>query len=210
MVLRLFHPFVPFITEALWEKLNEQAPDRGLESVLPGSAVLIVGQWPAGLKRFEDEAREKDFALIQQVIRLIRNLKARYAVSPTKTVDVLIKAPETAARCIAELGYLIRNLAFLGNLEVGEDIKRPVLSAVQVEGEIEVVVVGLLDPAKEKTKLEKQKEQILKNLKNLEKKLSNPGFLEKAPLPVVEQERKKLEELKSQIQIIDNNLKALI
>ena len=195
MVLRLFHPFVPFITEALWEKLNEQAPVRGLESELPGSRVLVAAQWPVGPKQYEDKARERDFTLIQQVIRLIRNLKARHNVSPTREVDVLIKARGAVGQCIVDLGHLIRNMAFVGRLEVGEDIKRPASSAVQVEGETEVYVVGLLDPEKEKAKLENQKTLLQRNLVIVEKKLSNPNFLKKAPPQVVEQERKKLGEL---------------
>ena len=208
-VLRLFHPFVPFITETLWEKLNAQAPRRGLDEELESSAVLISAKWPGPWKSYEDGKREEEFDLLRKVIRSIRDLRARYNVPPGKRIEALIKVKGATAESIHDHGHLIMNMTALERLEVGEDVLRPALSALQVEGDMEIYLLGAIDREKERTKLEKQKEKLAGDLAKTEKKLTNSNFVEKAPAQVVEGERKRLAELRSQLELVEQNLTAL-
>jgi valyl-tRNA synthetase len=208
-VLRLLHPFVPFITEALWDMLNELAPVRGLDKEFPGTDMLISSRWPEIHQRLQDNEVEAEFSQIQQVIRSIRNLRARYQVSPTMKIEAVIKARKPLAEGIEKLEHLIRNMAGLKSLKVGSDLTRPPQSALQVEGDIEIYLIGVLDPDKEKGKLEKQKIQLEKSLENINRKLSNPNFIQKAPPQVVESEQQRIKEIESQLELVNQNLESL-
>ena len=208
-VLRLLHPFVPFITEALWKMLNELAPIRGLDKELSVTEMVISSRWPDGHTHLQDNKIEAEFRDIQQVIRSIRNLRARYQVSPSIKIDAVIKARRPLADSIGRLGHLIRNLAVLESLKVGPDEIRPPLSALQVEGDMEIYLIGVLDPVKEKTKLEKQKAKLESSLENIERKLSNPNFIQKAPPRVVESEQQRILEIKSQLELVNQNLRSM-
>lgn len=208
-VLRLLHPFVPFITEALWEMLNELAPVRGLDKELPGTEMLISSLWPDDQKHLQDNGIDAEFRDIQQVIRSIRNLRARYRVSPAMKIEAVIKARQPLIDGIGKLEHLIRNLAALKSLKIGSDVVRPPLSALQVEGDMEIYLIGVLDPVKEKAKLEKQKSQLESSLENIKRKLSNPNFIRKAPPRVVESERQRIQEITSQLELVNQNLKSM-
>jgi valyl-tRNA synthetase len=208
-VLRLLHPFVPFITEALWKMLNELAPVRGLDKELSVTEMVISSRWPDGHTHLKDNEIEAEFKEIQQVIRSIRNLRARYQVSPSVKINAVIKARRPLAEGIDRLGHLIRNLAVLESLKVSPDEIRPPLSALQVEGDMEIYLVGVLDPIKEKTKLEKQKAKLESTLENIERKLSNPNFIQKAPPRVVESEQQRILEIKSQLELVNQNLRSM-
>jgi valyl-tRNA synthetase len=208
-ILRLFHPFVPFITETLWEKLNTQAPVRGIEAPFEREDLLISTSWPKPLDRFKNSALEEDFLLLRQIIRAIRDLRARYSVSPSRTIGAVIKARGKAVECVGSYSRIIENMASIGGLEYGTDVEKPPLAALQVLGDMEIYVEGVLDPVKERAKLEKQKGRLLKNAEATGKKLANPHFLRKAPRTVVENEKRKLQEIKTQLTLIEQNLDAL-
>ena len=110
---------------------------------------------------------------------------------------------------IDKLEHLIRNLAALKSLKVGSDVARPPLSALQVEGDMEIYLIGILDPVKEKAKLEKQKAQLEGSLENIKRKLSNPNFIRKAPPRVVESEQQRILEITSQLELVNQNLKSM-
>ncbi len=103
----------------------------------------------------------------------------------------------------------IVNLCRLATLEIAPTVELPKFSAIQVVGDIEIYVVGVLDPEKEIDRLTKQKEKLLKQLTPVEKKLANENFIKKAPADVVEAERQRLQDIKTQLALIEENLKSL-
>jgi valyl-tRNA synthetase len=208
-VLRLFHPFVPFITEVLWERLHLQCPVRGLEQPLPSSTLLISAEWPTAQSEWIDERIEDDFALIQEVIRSVRDLRSRYQIPPSKEVDALIKAEGQSADVLFRMKHLIRHLGGIGALEISPDVIRPATAATHVVGDLEVYLIGVIDPDREKQRLEKQREKLLMDAAKSESNLQNENFLSRAPAQVVEGEKKKLKDFRAQIDLIDKNLKAL-
>jgi valyl-tRNA synthetase len=208
-VLRLLHPFVPFITEVLWEKLRSQCPVRGLDEALGASELLITASWPEPKREWRDDAVEADFELVQGVIRAIRDLRSRYHIPPGRKVEALIKAGGGVAGVLTRLEHLVVQMAGLSSMRVSEELLRPPTAAVQVFGELEIYVTGLVDPAKERDRLKKQKDKLLKDLERTEGKLHNKNFLDRAPAQVVEAENRKLAELSAQIELIDKNLREL-
>ena len=208
-VLRLFHPFVPFITEVLWEKLSWQCPVRGLERPLPASALLIQAQWPEPRLGWQDERVEAEFRLVMDIIRAIRDLRSRYTISPRKPIEALIKAEGEPADILNKLKDLIIHLGGLSRLEVAAGIKRPATAATQVLGEIEVFIPGVIDPEKEKDRLKSQRERLTAELAKVESRLQNESFTNRAPAEVVSGEKIKLEELRAEIALVNKHLQSL-
>jgi valyl-tRNA synthetase len=208
-VLRLFHPFVPFITEVLWERLNEQCPNRGLIAPIRTSELLITAPWPAPNPRWEDEKAEADFALIGEVIRSIREMRSLHSIPPSRKVAALIRAEGPGAAVLESLRALIVNMAGLESLVISPDVERPATAASHAAAGMEIYVPGLIDPGKEKERLASKRAKLAEDLRKAEAKLSNEGFVARAPADVVERERAKLAELKAQVESIDEGLKAL-
>jgi len=208
-MLRLFHPFVPFITEVLWERLGLQCPVRGLKSALPSSELVILAEWPTSNPDWEDELIESDFAMIQEVIRSTRDLRARYNISPGKEIEALIKTGGETAATLKRLEDLIVHLGRISSLQVGPDVERPASAVTHVLGDLEIYLPGLIDPQKEQDRLMKQREKLEKDEQKSRSRLDNEQFVKRAPAEVVEAEKKKLGDIRAQLAFIDKNLKAL-
>jgi valyl-tRNA synthetase len=208
-VLRLFHPFVPFITEVLWERLHIQCPVRGLDQPIASSELLISAEWPKLQPDWIDERVEADFALIQEVIRSIRDLRSRYQIPPSKDIDALIKADGDSADVLLRQKNLILHLGGIDSLNISPHVKRPATAAIQVVGDLEIYVLGVIDPDQEKQRLKKQKEKLLIDATKAESNLNNEKFLSRAPSHVVDAEKKKLKDLRAQIDLIEKNLLSI-
>jgi len=208
-VFRLFHPFVPFITEALWERLNEQVPVRGLDEPVEAAPMLIDAAWPRYRAEWRDEAVETRFGLLRDVIRAVRDVRATYQVSPRTPLDVIVKATGATADLLTSLRHHMQSQACLASVTIESDPARPATAATTVVGDVEIFVAGVLDPAKERTRLEGQKAKLEKMLGQSEKKLSNAKFVDSAPADVVQKERDRVAETKAQLAAIEAGLQAL-
>jgi valyl-tRNA synthetase len=208
-VLRLFHPFVPFITEVLWERLNTQCPVRGLLTPIRTSELLLKAPWPAPNPRWEDEAVEADFSVAFGLIRAVRDMRAHNGISPSIKLAAFVKASGTEVSVLERLRPLVLHLAGLESLQVGPEITRPPAAVVQVVGGMEIFVPGLVDPAKERGRLASKRAKLVEDAQKTETKLGNEGFVARAPADVIEKERQKLREFQSQIEALDAALKEL-
>ena len=114
-VLRLIHPFVPFISEYLWGRLGELAPSRGLGGLAPldDSRYLISAQWPTTRSELEQTELRANFAVLQQVTRAIREIRASSGVGPRKPLTVTIKASDEHARELEASFHVVERLAFI-------------------------------------------------------------------------------------------------
>lgn len=207
--LRLFHPFVPFITEALWDHLNSICPVRGLEKEEKTSSLLVSAPWPEPVEQWKNQSLEQEFSLAQEIVRAVRDLRSRYHITPSKKLTALIKAKPDKAAVLNRLSFVICNLGNLSNIKTSHDMERPPTAAIQVIGDTELYLPGLIDPVKEAEKLRKQLEKITRDLNRTEANLSNPNFLKKAPPHIVEAEKKNRQELMEQIKVIKINLSYL-
>ena len=208
-IIRLFHPFVPFITEALWERLNAQIPQRGLHEAVPPSEMVIHALWPQAHPEWEDDTVEEDFALARDVIRVIRNIRAKYNIPPKRKLPVAIKAPSAQQPVLRRLEPHIVTQAFAASVVVSDAPERAATTATDVVGDLEVYVEGVFDPAEERARLLKEKAKLDKMIAQSARKLSNEGFLAKAPPAVVDKERGRLAEAESQLAAVDAVLAGL-
>ncbi|HHV57606.1 MAG TPA: valine--tRNA ligase [Firmicutes bacterium] len=179
--LRLLHPFMPFISEEIWQHL----PHAG-ESI-------VVAPWPAALVA-RDEAAERDFGLLQQLIRGIRNARAEMEVPPSRKARVIIQADDQAAAALEAGRAYLEALAAAGEVAVGPVSEKKPARAVSVIAsgvEAYLPLADLVDIEKEKARLAKEIATMEAEVARSERLLSNPGFVNKAPAEVVAKEREK-------------------
>lgn len=209
--LRLLHPFVPFITEGIFQKLNDIAPVRKLGDLAEAKAskALIVAAWPEGLELFIDPDIEEDIYMIQNVTRSIREIRNQYNIAPAKKLAASSIAPKATADMLKANAELICNLAGLDTFVVETEAEKPQNAATALVDETEVYVHDVIDTEAERKRLEKQKQQLENALGTVQAKLSNENFVTRAKPEVVTQAREKLEELTEQVETIEKYLSEL-
>ncbi len=197
MSLRLLHPFTPFVTEELWGHLRRALLDSPLEALAKDwSEVLITARWPEprSPEGWED-SKLADFALIQEIVRSIRNLRAEKAVPPARRISAILAAGDRAdllsgqSRVLAALAGLDES-----QLKIHKSLaKKPEAGSTLVVGSVEIYLplAGMVDPEAERTRLSRELSAVESQIERLEK-LLNGDFAHKAPAPVVAKEREKL------------------
>ncbi len=211
-ILRLLHPFVPFITEGIFQKLNEIAPLRELKGLAEskGAKALVIAQWPEGLESLMDEDAEKQIMLIQSAIRTIRDIRSNRNIPPNKILVVSAKSQQQTVEILTANAELIRQLAGVKEFKAGTEIVKPANVAISImEDATEIYVHDAVDLQAERAKLEKQKEQIEKAKKTVEAKLANENFINKAKAEVVAQARARLADLLEQLKTVEKHLAEL-
>ncbi|MEO7734089.1 MAG: valine--tRNA ligase [Kofleriaceae bacterium] len=192
--MRLLHPFSPFVTEEIWQKLPK--PPQ-----LPGSLMITV--FPRADASWVDPAAEAEMQLLQDVAVGCRMLKQTYGVSPAQAIDVELRVVGAAARATLERHLaVVERAAKVSATIVAADgaAPAPVGSAKAVVGaDVEIVMPlgGLIDAAAEKTRIAKDIAKAEKEISTLEKKLGNADFLAKAPEDVVAEQRGRLSDERS-------------
>jgi valyl-tRNA synthetase len=208
-VLRLLHPFVPFITEAIWEQLNAQAPERGIDAPLPESELCIRAAWPEPDPAWEDPVLEGEFELLREVIRHVRDLRSSYTVPPSERLPCAVKVRGAALDSLRRLSHHAIQMARLSELSLGEDVLRPPGAATHVLGDLEIYLGEVVDPAKERERLERRREKLALQLDQSRRKLANEKFVSRAPPQVVETERRRASEVEAELALLDENVRAL-
>lgn len=182
--LRLLHPFMPFVTEELWQIISER-----------GGQSIMVAPYPTEGKR--DIEAEEQFSLIMDSITGIRNIRGELNIPPSFEVRAYIKTPsEGTASVLKENTRYIKKLARVGELVIGTEVSKPKGSATSVIGGLEIyVIVEGIDIGKELKRLKKELSKAQEEIAIIERKLLNEDFRKKAPADIVEKERQKLNEL---------------
>lgn len=184
-LLKLLHPFMPFITEEIWSALPEQAA---------GSEYLITSSWPV----YEERPDYKDGAvktrLAMEIIKAVRNIRAEADAAPSRKLNLIIFT-DVHEKAISEMKETIRSLANLSNIEINSNNeKRPKDSMTRVisGAELFVPLKELIDFDLEIERLEKENKHLINEIKRAEGKLSNEGFVSKAPKKLIDEEKEKL------------------
>jgi len=209
--LRLLHPFVPFITEGIFQKLNEIAPLRRLEGLIDAknAGALVVAEWPQKVDSLRDPDAEKQIEIIQTVIRTIRDIRSNRNIPPKELLVVSVKSQQEIAGILNRNAGLISELAGVKEFQAGTDIVKPVNAAVSIADVTEVYVHDAIDPEAEQRRFEKQKQQIEKAKESVEAKLANENFVTKAKPEVVAQAKAKLAQLIEQLETVEKHLSEL-
>ena len=193
--LRLAHPFIPFITEEIWQQLPTSIRDSG--------DTIMTQPFPNIFSELRDEQAEADIAWIKSVVTATRNIRGEMDISPAKPIPILFSNGDDADKTRLEqhsslLEFLIRP----EKLEWWDSSEEPPLSATHLVGDMQVLVpmAGLIDKDAELARLDKDIEKKEKDQARTKGKLNNPNFVDKAPADVVQKEKDKLIELDTALQ----------
>lgn len=180
---RLIHPFMPYISEEIWQHL----PHEG-ESI-------TVAAWPVYDEALEAPEAVKEMELLMDIIRAVRNVRAEVNVPMSKKVELLIKpSGEAEAAIVSRNEEFVRRFCGTSLLETGIAIAAPdkAMTAIVTGAELYLPLAGLIDISQEIARLEKEVSTLNSEVERVEKKLNNEGFVAKAPAKVIEEERAKM------------------
>jgi valyl-tRNA synthetase len=210
-ILRLVQPVMPFVAESLWHALGEVAPVRGLPSPSAAEESVVIAQWPHYPDAWIDSPVEARFARMQDLVRSVREVRNRYQVDDKTKLDVTVKCADAVAADFNALAAFIGPLAGIATFTAGPGVAKPKQAGgiVRPEFEAYVSLVGLIDPAAEIKRLEKQIADKRKSLDGTRAKLSNEKFVSGAPPEVVQQQRELVADTEKQIAALEENLKDL-
>ena len=203
--LRLLHPAMPFVTEAIWENVPHAEGE---------APALMMAKWPEpeSLASLVDEESERAVSLLCDVVSAVRSTRARYDISPKQELPVVLRAGFENARVLEGLKSQIISMARASELSiVPSDAHKPAESACVVAHGCEVycVLTGLIDFEAERARLTKERATLQKDEAKFAKKLSNPGFLAKAAPEIVEKDTAKLAELRDKLARVEEQLAEL-
>ncbi len=208
-LLRLLHPVTPFVTEAIWQHFNTVAPRRGTGDARAEDR-LVTAAWPRAQAEWISEPAELRFALLQQVIRGIREVRSAHNVPPGRLVDVSIRATGAEAKLAAANADLIASQAKVKRVAVSADAARPdARAATVVCGGMSIFIADVVDIAAERARLTKERQTVNKGIASARSKLGNDRFLSNAPAAVVDAERKRLTEMEARLETIEQALGEL-
>ncbi|RKD31799.1 valine--tRNA ligase [Thermohalobacter berrensis] len=200
-ILKLLHPFMPFITEEIWQHLPNT----------DGS--LIKAKWPQYQEEHNNDKAEREISFIMEAVKNIRNIRAEANVAPSKKAKVIFVTTDEEIKSILDNGRNhFANLAAASDIEIRdnkEGIGEDAMSAVVEACEIYMPLEELVDIEKEIERLEKEKERLEGELKRVNGKLSNEGFVNKAPEHIVEKEREKKKMYQEMMDKVLERLEAL-
>ncbi len=201
-ILKMLHPFMPFITEAIWKLLLE---DQAQSSI-------STQPWPEMPLRYINQQLEEDVGTIIRLAEAVRAACSDLDVPPSKKPRVLVRCenPDTA-RMLNDHKEEVKNLAHSGEVLASIEMAKPPLSASAVipGAEIFIPLEGLIDIEQERARLEKELEQKRAYLEKIQKKLNNSDFMANAPAEIIETEKEKLKKTDQIIEKLNKNLESL-
>ena len=199
--MRMLHPIMPFITEEIWQRL----PHKG-ESIM-------TAPWPESQAAETDPKAEGAMQTIMDVIDGIRSVRGEMNVPPSSEVEILVQTPnpETAELLTEHLEEYLPAFTRFSQISIAEHQEKPAAAAVAVISDVVIYIplAGIIDIEKEKDRLQKRLDKVLKELTGAQKTLGNPNFVNRAPEAVVEQKRTRLATLESEQEKLTTNLEML-
>jgi valyl-tRNA synthetase len=201
-ILKLLHPFMPHITEEIWHTLTQKT-----------EGCLALEAYPEIEESFINTALETSFDLLIGTIRTIRNLRAEAEIKPGVKVPVILQTENQAERSILQSGETyIQDLGKVADLQVTAQLKEdPGKVIAGVIGTVQVLIplTGIIDVEVLGSKLEKSLTKIEAEIKSLQGRLNNPGFVNKAPDDIVQGAKNALAEAEKQAEILRERLQRL-
>jgi valyl-tRNA synthetase len=202
-ILKLLHPFMPHITEEIWQTLTQG----------DGQQTLALQIYPEVAEDLINPDLETSFELLFDVIGTIRNLRAESVIKPGEKIKVILQTQsDREAEILQSTQDYIQDIAKVGELIIVSSLTEDpgqVIAGVTGTVQILIPLTGLVDVAALEAKLQKKLDKVLQDIKSLTGRLSNPGFVNKAPAEVIEGANNDLAEAKKQAEILQERLDRL-
>lgn len=211
VILRLLHPVIPFVTEAIFEQLAKLPTGSvtGVTLSSPRGDILCTAAWPKLDASLIDEAAEREFERVRELVNTVRNVRSEHQVPPKRRITLHV-SPTIAASLATSRG-LIETLAGIESIVSAPPTSGTPAVAFRAIGE-ELHLSNLadaIDAGAEKDRLTKQLEQLRKNAGAISGRLNNPGYVDKAPPKLVEESKAQLAKINDEIAAIEGKLGAL-
>lgn len=202
--LRLLHPFVPFVTEELWQKVPKPAGH---------SQFLIVSSWPTANPTFTDKEASEKMNIVQEMVSKLRTIRSEMGILPGQSIQVVAKFTSPEAETLVKSQEVILKClnSKVGQLKIESQSERPKASAAAVipGADLYVPLEGLIDFSKERTRLEKESSALRQDVERLTKKMSNTDFLNHAPAEEVEKAKDRLKDAQDRLRHLEENISTL-
>ena len=203
-ILRLMHPIMPFISEALWRRLPERSTAR--------EDSLIIARWPEPRSQFDDASAEATFDALTELIGSVRALRKEYDVPPSAEIAIRVSNAGVAVKAALQAEErAVRRMARISEISFDGDAngKQGAHVVLKAGGDLFIALADLIDIDKERVRLQGELERIQSQLRGTEAKLANANFVARAPAEVVQYERTKADSLRDQQNRLSEKLAAL-
>ncbi|MBN2031013.1 valine--tRNA ligase [bacterium] len=204
-ILKLAHPFIPFITEEIWQALPFlRSPAESVQSIMKQTYPQVHREWI-------DKAAEKEMDFIQKTISCIRNIRSEMNIPPDKKAHVMVNGPKEKVQSIKRVSVYFEKLAGVQSIEFNKQVEKPNETACGIVEDVEVFIplAGLIDLDVERDRIGKEVKRMEKILNDLNLKLSNHQFLKKAPAHIVEKEQQKQTDFGEKLKKLKKNFEML-
>jgi valyl-tRNA synthetase len=210
--LRLLHPFMPFLTEELWQKLPEVSTDLHNAAYKNAPQTVMLTDFPRGDASMIDELSEAEMQAVIELISKVRNIRAEMNIKPSDKPAIHVAANADLQKIFLSNEAQILKLARAERLDLSETLEVPKASAKAVltgGAELALPLEGLIDFEKEIQRLESQLTKLEIEQQRLYGQLSNANFVERAPVEKVQEIRERVSEIETQSAALKQNLAAL-
>lgn len=196
--LKLLHPFVPFITEEIFTSIQDE------------EETIMYANWPSFTEEYNFKVEEEAIELIKGAVKSIRNLRSEMNVAPSKKVLVYVTSEDKNTRDIFENSLVFfKTLSYANEVIIQENkdgISEDFVSVVIPNGVIYMPFAELVEIEKEIERLEKEKAKLIGEVKRVEGKLANEGFVSKAPAKLIEEEKEKMKKYSAMLEKVEQQL----
>jgi valyl-tRNA synthetase len=227
VLMRLLHPMMPFLTEEVWQLLGKVAPTRGLPAAaVPSPSPSLKGRgeaaesiciapWPTADTKRQDATIEQQFADFQAVLGAVREIRQTQNIQQREELAFSVRCDSATAELLRPMQPYFTQMARATATDIGPNATAPDVAASRTlvgrhgPMEVHVDVSRFIDAKAESKRLEKERDNLLKQIGSIDGKLANKNFVERAPAEVVDQQRAKLDELRGQLASVEAALKKL-
>ncbi|MEO1021217.1 MAG: valine--tRNA ligase [Bacteroidota bacterium] len=201
-LMKLLHPFMPFISEEIWQYIQNRSTTEA----------LCISEWPAYAPEYDTNEDVETFQLLQNMVSAMRNIRAEMNISPKQELDVLVNMVSVlTAQSVSSHSWVMKKLQAVQDLTISTEIEKPKGSAsALVNGnELYIPMDGLIDVDKEKDRIQKEITRIEGFLTGVKRKLENERFVANAPEAVVQKERNKQRDAEANLEKLTAQLAEL-
>ena len=196
-ILKLLHPFMPFITEEIWGNIAESREN-----------MLIISQWPDLADSLIDDAASKDIEWVQTLITNLRSVRADMNIPPSKKAPLLMLADKLDPR-LAAYAEVLSPMARVDGVETANEAPKGALQTVVDGITFAIPLDGLIDKGAEKARLTKEAEKAQSEIDKIDKKLGNEAFVSKAPEKVVNLQKERRAGYEAELEKLNEAISAL-
>ncbi len=211
-MLRLLHPFMPFVTEEIWQALPQRPLDGQVSGADSAARTITLAAFPTTESSWRDDEAAAGVTLLQEVVTAIRTVRSEWGVPQSRRVQAVIEGiPREEHAALADNASQVERLAGLEGLEFAEHVPRDpdTVRRVVRTFQVHVPLVGIVDRAEETRRVTKQLEKLVKQRRGLQTQLGNPAFVERADPAVVTDAREREVEIGQRQQKLEQMLEEL-